>query len=58
MVTSTSTELPTVQAELERTRTLLRELLLALMDDGYELYRDGPMSEWFNEDMRRPKLEA
>lgn len=47
-----------VQAELERTRTLLRELLLALMDDGYELYRDGPMSEWFNEDMRRPKVNA
>jgi hypothetical protein len=47
-----------VQAELHRTRALLRELLGALLQDGYELYRDSAMSEWHNEDMRRPKAEA
>jgi hypothetical protein len=49
---------PSVQAELHRTRALLRELLECLMDDGYELYRDGPMSEWWNEDARRTKVLA
>jgi hypothetical protein len=55
---SKSTELHTVQAELERTRFLLRELLTALMDDGYSLYRDGAISEWWNEELRRPKADA
>jgi hypothetical protein len=47
-----------LQAELERTRALLRELLGALLDDGYGFHRDSPMSQWWNEDMRREKILA
>lgn len=47
-----------VQAELERTRFLLRQVLNALLDDGYTFYREGPILEWWNEDVRRPKVEA
>jgi len=45
-------------AELEYTRSLLRELLDALFDDGYSFERNSPMSEWWNEDMRRTKTIA
>lgn len=45
-------------AELERTRVLLRTLLEALFEDGYELYRDGAISEWWQEEARRVKVLA
>lgn len=48
----------TLQTELERTRVLLREVLETLMDDGYAFRRDGPLSEWLNEDIRRTRIEA
>ena len=47
-----------LQAELERTRTLLREMLSALLKSGYVFHRESPMSQWWNEDMRRPKVDA
>jgi hypothetical protein len=47
-----------VQAELERTRALLRHILNALLDDGYTFYQDGPMNEWWQEELRRPKVNA
>jgi hypothetical protein len=47
-----------LEAELHRTRALLKELLECLMDDGYSFYRDSEMSIWFNEEARRPKVNA
>lgn len=47
-----------VQAELERTRVLLREVLEALLDDGWSFNRDSAISEWFNEEVRRVRIEA
>ena len=45
-------------AELEYTRCLLREILDALLDDGYSFDRNSAVSEWWNEDMRRTKTIA
>jgi len=47
-----------VLVELEHTRALLRELLDALLEDGYSFHRDSALSEWWNEDARRPKNRA
>ncbi len=46
------------QAELHRTRVLLRAMLEALLDDGFTFHRESPMSIWWNEDKRRPKVDA
>ena len=51
-------EFHSVQAELERTRAILRETVHALLDSGCEFIRDTPLSQWWQEDMRRPKVEA
>lgn len=58
MLKATSQNENELQAELERTRVLLREMLKALLDEGYSFHRDGPMSQWWNEDLRRSKAEA
>lgn len=55
--TLTTTDI-SVHAELLRTRALLRTLLDALLDDGYTFYQNGPMNEWWQEELRRPKVEA
>ena len=47
-----------VQAELHRTRALLRQMLGALLDDGYAFHRDCPMADWWREEMNRPQAEA
>ena len=47
-----------VQAELARTRVLLRSVLESLLDSGHVFVRDGPMSQWWQEEMRRPKVDA
>jgi hypothetical protein len=33
-------------------------MLGALLEDGYSFHRDCAMGEWWQEDLRRPKLEA
>lgn len=58
MLKATSQNENELQAELERTRVLLREMLKALLDEGYLFHRDSPMSQWWNEDLRRSKAEA
>jgi len=54
----TDTSQTDTQAELERTRVLLREVLEVLLDDGWSFNRDSDISEWFNEDRRRTRIEA
>ena len=49
---------PSVQAELHRTRALLRQMLEALLDDGYDFHRDSPMCEWWQEELRRTSVDA
>lgn len=47
-----------LQAELERTRILLREVLEALLDDGWTFHRDSPIREWWQEQVTKPQTQA
>ena len=52
------TDYTTVQAELLRTRALLREVLEALLDDGWTFHRDSPVQQWWQEQLTKPRTEA
>ena len=49
---------PSVQAELHRTRAVLRQMLEALLDDGYAFHRDCAMADWWREEMSRTRADA
>ena len=47
-----------LQAELERTRMLLRHVLLELFDEGAVLNRTSALSEWWQEEQKRKVAEG
>lgn len=53
---SAATSQNELQAELHRTRVLLRDIVEAFVDDDWTL--TGELADWYREEVNRPRVDA